>query len=205
MTNVMRPKVFCIGFHKTGTSSLGAALRTLGYSVTGPNGVHDRHIEQNVRAMADALVPRYDAFQDNPWPVLYQHLDAKYPNSKFILTIRDSESWLRSQIKDFGAVETPMRRWIYGVGCPLGNEDVYVRRYEAHNAEVLEHFKQRPDDLLVMNFAKGDGWNALCAFVGAEVPDVPFPHTNRSGDQALTWRKRLLQKARRIQRSYLSR
>ena len=30
-------KIFCIGFHKTGTKSLGLALGILGYKVTGPN------------------------------------------------------------------------------------------------------------------------------------------------------------------------
>ena len=32
----LKPKVFCIGFHKTGTKSLRKALATLGYRVTGP-------------------------------------------------------------------------------------------------------------------------------------------------------------------------
>jgi UDP-N-acetylmuramate-alanine ligase len=40
----METKVFCIGFHKTGTTSLAVALKTLGYRVTGPNGVHDPDI-----------------------------------------------------------------------------------------------------------------------------------------------------------------
>jgi Sulfotransferase domain len=200
----VKPKVFCIGFHKTGTSSLGAALRILGYRVTGPNGVHDPNIANNVDAMTDSLVGRFDAFQDNPWPVLYQKLDAKYPDSKFVLTTRDSASWIKSQIKDFGRVETPMRQWIYGAGCPLGNEAIYVRRYETHNANVLEHFRNRPGDLLVMDLTKGDGWPALCAFLGVAVPDVPFPHTNKSGQKPLTWRKRLLQKARRMRKQYFA-
>jgi hypothetical protein len=200
------PKVFCIGFHKTGTSSLGAALRILGYRVTGPNGVHDPNIAKNVHAMADALIRRYDAFQDNPWPVLYKSLDVKYPNSKFLLTIRDSESWLASLIKDFGHVETPMRRWIYGVGCPAGHEELYVRRYEAHNAEVLKHFTDRPGHFLVMDLTKGDGWNALCAFLGTDIPDVPFPHTNKSSERAgvLSWKKRLRQRVNRIRKHYTS-
>jgi len=70
-------KVFCIGFHKTGTTSLNVALNTLGYRVTGPNGVNDPDIAKNVLRMADDLVKRYDAFQDNPWPIIYKELDAK--------------------------------------------------------------------------------------------------------------------------------
>ncbi len=41
----MKTKVFCIGFHKTGTSSLAVALKTFGYRVTGPNGVNNPNTE----------------------------------------------------------------------------------------------------------------------------------------------------------------
>lgn len=176
----MGPKVFCIGFHKTGTTSLAVALRMLGYRVTGPNGTRDPDIAENVYTMADELVARYDAFQDNPWPVLYRHLDENYPGSKFIMTIRSPDSWIRSQVKDFGLTETPMRRWIYGVGCPEGNEDVYVARYERHNRDVLEYFKDRPDDLLILDLPKGHGWPELCGFLDVDVPVEPFPHANKA-------------------------
>jgi hypothetical protein len=174
----MEPKVFCIGFHKTGTMRLRDALRTLGYRVTGPNGTEDPHISNNVYAMAFDLVPRFDAFRDNPWPILYRELDDKYPGSKFVLSVRSTEAWITSQVRHFGSTETPMRRWIYGVGCPKGNEETYIRRYEAHNAAVLAYFERRPNDLLVMDLAAGDGWAKLCAFLGRPAPAMPFPHIN---------------------------
>jgi len=178
----MKTKVFCIGFHKTGTTSLEVALKTLGYRVTGPNGTKDPDIAARVHDMADELVARFDAFQDNPWPVLYRDLDRKYPGSKFILTMRSPESWIASQVRDFGLTETPMRKWIYGdhAGCPEGNEDVYLERYTRHNREVLEYFRDRPDDLLVLDLPGGDGWPELCAFLGHPVPDQPFPHANKA-------------------------
>jgi len=77
-----------------------------------------------------------------------------------------------------------MRQWIYGAGCPRGNEEIYVRRFETHNREVGEHFSNRTDDLLVMNLADGDGWDQLCPFLGKEVPPVPFPHANRAATGA---------------------
>lgn len=181
----MTAKVFCIGFHKTGTTSLDKALQALGYRVTGPNGVRDPDIASKVHAMAYELVEKYDAFQDNPWPILYRELDERYPGSKFILTLRDTQSWLNSQLKHFGQRETAMRQWIYGVGCPQGNEAVYTRRFDRHNREVLEHFRGRPDDLLVMNLAQGDGWEKLCPFLGKPVPGMPFPHANKATDRTL--------------------
>jgi len=177
------PKIFCIGFHRTGTSSLSKALRLLGYRVNKVDlGVFNNpNIAQEARSIAWALVERYDAFSDNPWPILYQELEAKYPGSKFILTVRPTESWVRSVIKYFGAATTPMREWIYGAGSPVGNEAIYAARYERHNREVLEFFRRRPEALLVMNFADGDGWEKLCPFLGKEIPAAPFPHVNKAG------------------------
>ncbi|MEM7500887.1 MAG: sulfotransferase family protein [Pseudomonadota bacterium] len=176
----MKPKVFCIGFHKTGTTSLAVALKLLGYRVTGPNNTKDPDIADKVYALANELSEKYDAFQDNPWPVLYREMDQRWPGSKFILTRRPAEAWIRSQVKDFGLAETPMRRWIYGAGCPQGNETVFVERYERHNREVLEYFRERPNDLLLLDLPKGHGWPELCQFLDHPIPDTPFPHANKA-------------------------
>lgn len=179
----MTVKVFCIGFHKTGTTSLAVALEALGYRVTGPNGVRNPGIADNVLSMAFRLVRKFDAFQDNPWPIIYKELDRKYPGSKFILTVRDTRSWMDSQIKHFGHRETEMRKWIYGVGCPQGNEEIYARRYDEHNRDVLRYFEGRPGDLLVLDLAQGDGWEKLCPFLGKPIPGSPFPHANKAADR----------------------
>ena len=178
----MLRKVFCIGFHKTGTTSLEVALRKLGYRVTGSFGTKDPNIAQKVREMARQIAERYDAFEDNPWPILYRELDEWFPGSKFILTRRPADAWIRSQLKDFATTETPMRRWIYGeeAGCPEGNEDVYVARYERHNREVVDYFRDRPDDLLVMDIPRDARWEALCDFLGHPIPAEPFPHANKA-------------------------
>ena len=178
----MKPKVFCIGFHKTGTTTLEVALQKLGYRVTGSFGTKDPEIAGKVHELAYAMVDQYDAFEDNPWPILYKKLDERFPGSKFILTRRPAEAWIRSQVKDFASTETPMRRWIYGenAGCPEGNEDIYIARYERHNREVLEYFNERPDDLLVFDLPGDAGWDKLCAFLGREVPNEPFPHANKA-------------------------
>lgn len=173
-----RPKVFGIGFHKTGTSSLRDALDLLGYRVRGIFGKADPDIATNALARALSIVDRFDAFQDNPWPIFYRELDQHAPGSKFILTERDTSSWLQSALKHFGHGSTPMRRWIYGVGSPVGNEDVFVARYERHNQEVKEYFAARPDDLLVFRISDGDGWETLCPFLGLETPTAEFPHSN---------------------------
>jgi hypothetical protein len=176
-----RPKVFCIGFHKTGTSSLDSALTRLGYRVTGPNGYEDPDIGEKLHELAAQLIDEYDAFQDNPWPLLYRWVDERVPGARFILTIRDEDAWLRSVIKHFGERVTPMRELIYGEGhgSPVGNEDLYLERYRRHNREVLDYFRGR-DDLLVLKLTEGEGWERLCPFLGHSVPRAPFPHANRA-------------------------
>jgi len=177
---MMMAKVFCVGFHKTGTKTIAAALQQLGYRVMGPLGTTNRDIGRVALELAEEIVGRYDAFQDNPWPILYRELDQRYPGSRFILTLRDPRDWIRSQVAYFGEKESPMRAWIYGFGSPVGHEDTYLQRFTDHNREVLAYFADRPDDLLAMDFSRGDGWEALCRFLGREAPDEAFPHMNRT-------------------------
>lgn len=173
-----RYKVFGIGLHKTGTTSLANALYTLGFNVTGFFEVHEPNFSERVYDLAYDLADRYDAFQDTPWPLLYKELDTRYPGSKFILTIRPAEKWIISVVNHFKHYYIPAHEWIYGVRSAQGNEDIYVRRYEQHNLEVQIYFKDRPNDLLVMDISEGDGWEKLCPFLGVDIPPFDFPSQN---------------------------
>lgn len=186
-------KIFAIGFHKTGTTSLADALESLGYRVCGGTGLRDPRIADRALAVATERLPHFDAFQDNPWPILYRELDALCPGSRFILTERDTDRWFASASEHFGADDTPMREWIYGVGHPRGHEEVYRTRYEEHYEQVRDYFRDRPDDLLSIDITRGDGWKELCEFLGHEVPDEPFPHRNVKGRHA---RRRILRRTR---------
>jgi len=181
------PKVFGIGFHKTGTTSLGQALAKLGYRVCGDVATADPAIADRAVAIARELTPHYDAFQDNPWPILYRELHGWYPEAKFVLTVRDTEDWLASMVDFFKDRHSPMRRWIYGVDAPRGNEATFRERYERHNRDVLAHFRERPDQLLVMDFAKGDGWEKLCRFLALPVPSVEFPRVKPLEPRRKMW------------------
>lgn len=177
-------KVLGIGFQKTATTTLAVALYILGYNVTGYFGVNDENIEEHIYDTAFEIADRFDAVQDTPWPLLYRELDERYPNSKFILTIRDTDRWINSVVKHFKGHEIPLHQWIYGVPAAKGYEDAYIKRYEGHNQEVLDYFKDRPDDLLVMDITKGDGWEKLCPFLGKEIPPVPFPKQNTASQKS---------------------
>jgi len=175
-----RPKVFGIGFHKTGTTSLATALKILGYRVTGPNGIDNPRIAEEALSTAKELLEQYDAFQDNPWTVLFRELDVLVPGSKFILTTRRPDEWLKSVVKHFGKTKTPMRNWIYGAGSPVGNEERYLSRYKRHNDEVRAYFADRPESLLELSVTDGAGWDRICPYLGAPKPVTPFPYRNRA-------------------------
>ena len=193
-----RPRVFCIGWHKTGTSTLGLALLDLGYSVVGCrlDMVHPLR-RGDVHEVLD-VAGQFDALQDVPWAALYRELDERFPGSQFILTERDEDSWLRSASRHFGATDVPLHEWLYGVGVLNGNEARYLERYRRHYREVREYFRDRPDDLLVMNFAAGDGWDVLCNFLGHDRPAKRFPHANKGPqsfntlDQTMHWLRRIV-------------
>ncbi|MDJ1009700.1 MAG: sulfotransferase [Paracoccaceae bacterium] len=173
-----RQKVFCVGFQKTGTTSLQYALSLLGYRVGGIFGVGDLDSFGQVRDRALDLMQGFDAAADNPWSVLFRDLDAAFPGSKFILTTRDPDRWYASACKHFGSRGSRMREWIYGAASPVGHEAAYKDRLVRHAAEVRAHFADRPGDFMDFDVARGDGWERLCGFLDKPVPRRDFPRLN---------------------------
>lgn len=181
----MQPKVFGIGFQKTGTSSLGEALEHLGYSVIDYFGttlpldeLRARYVELGLE-----LAQKYDAVQDMPWPLMFRELDQAFPGAKFILTERDADTWYDSMVKHFGETPTPMRQMTYGedAPAPAGNKERYHEVYLAHNDTVKAYFADRPNDFLILNLEKGDGWRELGAFLNrTDVPEGSFVHANKA-------------------------
>ena len=109
-------KVFCIGFNKTGTTSVKVAFKDLGYRV-GNQPVAEGFIADWTRRDFSRIIDycnTADAFQDIPFslPDTYQSLDAAFPESKFILTVRtNADIWYRSlttfHAQVFGAGKIP--------------------------------------------------------------------------------------------------
>jgi hypothetical protein len=103
MLGIPNPKIFVIGNNKTGTTSLSAALQALGYRM-GRQATAELMMEDwGIRDFRRLI--RYchsaDAFQDMPFSKQYtfQAMDAAFPGSKFILSVRDSdEQWYRSML-----------------------------------------------------------------------------------------------------------
>jgi hypothetical protein len=186
-------RILGIGLQKTATTSLHKALQILGFDSLhwGTGEAPLIWHEMNALGRSPTLEQWY-ALSDTPIPLLFRELDAAYPGSRFILTIRDEIDWLRSVRRLWSYEHNPTRRlWdVYPFTNQIhtalyGQKDfdalVFLERYRRHNAEVRAYFKSRPADLLVMNMDAGGSWRALCGFLGCAVPDVPYPRANRTG------------------------
>jgi hypothetical protein len=153
--------VLCVGFVKTGTSSFGAAMRSLGYSHFG----YDRDLEAHRRRGDLALCPdwavHFDSFDDRPWfsPDVVAAFRSRFPGSSYVLLERDESEWIRSYIAFTNAICSPTEA---------------LRRYRDHRERVLEVLADEPN-LLRMNVCAGEGYEKLCPFLGIAVPNEAFP------------------------------
>ncbi|MFY0643007.1 MAG: hypothetical protein JXR19_00915 [Bacteroidia bacterium] len=204
-----KTKYFCVGRNKTGTSSLDKAFQDLNFKA----GNH----HQAALLLRDYFSSNFDpiiefcktaqVFQDIPfsYPNTYKILDEAFPNSKFILTVRDSsEQWYNSVVRFHsklygeGSIPTATQLktagrnvwegWIWeSVSGLYGTDeldpydrDKLIPHYEAHNQEVKAYFKDRPEDLLVINLSNKDSYKKFCKFIQVESPFEDFPWENKT-------------------------
>ena len=112
LTEFLRPyakqklwnKAFCIGSHKTGTTSLDLVMKILGFDCAPQQEIEISTVDQVQHGIYRELfkkVDSYDFFQDSPFAqgTTFIALDAYFPNSKFIFTYREPEEWFNSLTK----------------------------------------------------------------------------------------------------------
>ena len=178
-------RIFGIGWHGTATRSLATALRELGYSCAhweSPTWAK-RVIEEIDRTGKSRALDPYYAACDAPICMVYPQLDKAYPGSKFILTLRDPETWGVSMQRKWQAERENWRQdggsdfvhfRMYGqTDCDLNR---WIQAYRIHNERVLDYFRDRPDDLLIMDMSAGAGWPQLCRFLEIPTPSSLYPH-----------------------------
>lgn len=204
-----KTKYFCIGRNKTGTTSLKKAFEQLGFPVGDQRkaeNLHHRYYFKGYFAPIIKYCRSAQVFQDVPFscPETFRYLDIAYPGSKFILTIRDdAEQWYQSitrfHAKKFGkngkipTVEDLKNAVYIKKGMPYNtvrlhgtpdddpyNHDIMIAHYERHNREVMDYFKDRPEDLLILNVAEADSYQRFIEFIGVESSFDSFPWENRT-------------------------
>ncbi|MCW5776876.1 MAG: hypothetical protein KIS87_10595 [Phycisphaeraceae bacterium] len=181
--------VFGIGLSKTGTNSLNEALCSLGY-----RSIHYPDCALMLSGQYAEALRGYDAATDISVAAFYRELDAAFPGSKFILTVRQLGSWLRSvgehmsrrppESLEPGEPRGDIRARLYGTRG--WDADLFVEAYRRHVAAVRAHFADRPVDLLQIDVCAGQGWEKLCPFLGRPTPAIAFPSLNRSEERRMS-------------------
>lgn len=186
------------GVGRTGTYSLKLAINRLGF---GPC----HHMEEVLHNQGSQVPLWANAVNGDPdWPAIYggyasavdwptarfyRELNAAYPSAKFVLTVRNPDSWVASFSETIykllaGRDQAPdeMQAWLemaVGVidksGFPAGLDVSALKAaFIAHNDAVKAAI---PQDRLLTYEVK-EGWGPLCDFLGVATPDEPFPRTN---------------------------
>lgn len=187
-------KIFCIGFNKTGTTTIEKTLKEfnfkLGNQIKGELLIFDWHNKDFKKIIK--LCKTADAFQDIPFslPNTYQVLDQYFKNAKFILTERDSsEQWYNSLTKfhsklfsdgltlptskQLKQAEYRYKGYVYQSfklifkteDDNLYNKEVLINLYNNHIYLVKEYFKSRPEKLIIVNVSKKNDYFRLCKFL----------------------------------------
>jgi len=60
------------------------------------------------------------------------------------------------------------------------NKEIMTAHYDKYNSEVIEYFKERPDDLLIINVAEDEAYKQFIKFLGITSPYDGFPWENKT-------------------------
>lgn len=198
-------QVISSGFGRTGTKSLKAALERLGF---GP--CHHMHeIVENPHQVVywqtlaaggtvdwEEVFAGYNSQVDWPGAHVWRDLSQAFPEAKVIHTVRPDDKWWASFERTIGKLmhrydELPLPPHVRDIlsawnglagqqtfGGILDNREIALAAYHRRLEEVQAALP--PERLLVFDVA--EGWEPLCAFLGTETPDEPFPHHNLRAD-----------------------
>ncbi|CAO3671670.1 unnamed protein product [Umbelopsis ramanniana] len=139
---------------------------------------------------------KFNAAVDWPSSTFYKQLMEVYPDAKVIHTTRDAEKWYTSVVNTIMPASTMMDK--PGIPAHVANrhrmikhviwdgevegekdKETMVRKFKEHDEDVKNYV---PAERLLWFETGVDGWDKLCAFLGKDVPDIPWPHVNKTED-----------------------
>ncbi len=195
----MTLRVVGAGVGRTGTHSLKLALEQLvggrchhmveilgdpGQAAAWMDAIEGRPVDWS------SMPPGYDTLVDWPGCSFWPELSDANPDALVLLSVRDPEDWYRSASNTiFGAFDRmppELAPWMASVlkllhdrfSDRFDDPTAMMDAFERHNAEVKRTVS--PERLLV--WSPGDGWEPICARLGVDVPDEPFPVTNTTDE-----------------------
>ena len=220
LTVPKKEKIFCISTQRTGTTSVGDFLVDHGFQVA-----REHHgVQNNWNYLCDAgdydsifnskAFKSFQAYEDSPWwwPHIYRVLFHKFPYSKFILFLRDSNKWFNSMLslkdgKILGNTERHCRiyRRLNEFYFRLDNDprfnptsndkdqlmyltnmrNHYINIYNELNRDKIEFFKRHDRNRLFICELEDDRkWTKLGNFLNITVDSNYNVHSNKSKKQS---------------------
>ena len=153
----------------------------------------------------DRLLGNYGAVADVPCICFAEELINAYPDAKVVLVERDIDTWYSSFQENITGPYFPIvpilqyldpqltgpatRTFNYVYKDKQGFYRADTKKELQQNAKTIykEHYelvrRVCPKDRL-LEFDLKEGWDPLCAFLGKEKPEVPFPQLHESGEVA---------------------
>jgi hypothetical protein len=200
-------EIIGVGLSRTGSMSLRYALDDLGFKCY--------HMEVAARTFSrgdldlwldfmegrtdmdwDAVFDGYEATMDTPPALYFEELYKKYPNAKYILTVRNPDNWYKSLSKLMNMHDTLVEKLqflprfkafqrVYRIlesklKTEGNDQESLINFYNNHNESVKALI---PNDQLLV-FEVKDGYKPLCDFLGIPAPAEEFPHINAGIEKA---------------------
>src|ERR1700679_4035785 len=194
----MALKIVGSGLGRTGTKSLQTALTQLGFGpchhmvevFAHPESMNDWIDAAEGRPDWAKIFAGYQSVVDYPGAAFWRQLTAHYPDAKVLHTVRDADKWFDStQATIFNpdsnaaALGDDLRSrffgsWMGPLREHLADRAFMTDHFRRHEAEVIAAIP--PERLLI--YRAGEGWDRLCEFLGAPVPEEPYPSENSTAD-----------------------
>jgi hypothetical protein len=121
-----------------------------------------------------------------------------YPEAKVVIVQRDFDSWwpsfqselLDGLLKPGGKIMLAIATHVLGIRAGVAMTKVHYGFFGAQNYEEIQANSRKTYDAYYeriramvpperrLEYKLSDGWEPLCAFLGKDVPEVPFPRLN---------------------------
>lgn len=166
-------KIFLIGRRRTGLQTIIKALKIVGFKKAKILTENDSEkieglIEASEKFDVVAVVRDYTVNE-------IRAIEAAYPDSRFILTKRDSDTWYASFVRFYNKIEKGCSQTVHT------NKGHYVSKfYEEYNEGIKTHFFGRDWKILTMTLDGSHTWQTFCSYFKKPIPAKKFPHENRS-------------------------
>ena len=181
-------KVFCIGLHKTGTTTLAMLFKDYGF-----NTIHsvDWQSDENKLSKYDFFSDGGSHFDDvNEFNI--KRLQEKFPEAFFILQTRDTEKWIISKLKhagwkedtipiDFNKSEINHEDWKFKSLFIV--QKLIEHKYD-YEKKVKKYFSKKPNNFLVIDITDEERqykeYNKLKQILNLRsINKIDLPHSNK--------------------------